>query len=139
VAPDSASTEEFLVADTDTGVDAGAGGTAGTGGAGGTGGAEGLRAVHLPVADKDFAYPAPRFDVEVQEVPDGDGSVEVVVTAHTLVRDLLLQADRLGPDATCDAGLRTLLPGERVRLRLDSAAETGADAVRAAVFCVEPA
>jgi beta-mannosidase len=66
-----------------------------------------------------------------------------VVTAHTLVRDLLLQPDRLGPDAVCDTGLRTLLPGESVRVRVDglTAAERAgldADAVRAALFCVEP-
>ncbi|MFF6997318.1 glycoside hydrolase family 2 protein [Streptomyces sp. NPDC008313] len=99
-----------------------------------------LRSVHFPVVDKEFAYPAPRYDVVV-ESPVGAraGNVEVVVTAHTLVRDLLLQADRLGPDAACDTGLRTLLPGEQVRLRVTGAAETGANAVRAALFCVEPA
>ncbi|MEU3554660.1 glycoside hydrolase family 2 protein [Streptomyces fragilis] len=124
LAPDPASADELLVADA---------------AAGGEAGAEILRAVHLPVPDKDFAYPAPRFDIAVEEAPDGGGNVEVVVTAHTLVRDLLLQADRLGPDAVCDTGLRTLLPGEHVRLRVDSAAGAGADAVRAALFCVEPA
>ncbi|MBD0420085.1 hypothetical protein H0H10_13045 [Streptomyces sp. TRM S81-3] len=62
-----------------------------------------------------------------------------MVTAHTLIRDLLLQADRLGPHAACDTGLRTLLPGESVRLGIRGAAETGATAVRAALFCVEPA
>nr|BFD82095.1 glycoside hydrolase family 2 protein [Streptomyces sp. Xyl84] len=115
LAPDAASAEEFLVAD-----------------------ADGLRALHFPVPDKDFRCPAPRFDVTVHDLGDS-GSVDVVVTAHTLVRDLLLQADRLGPDAACDTGLRTLLPGERVRLRLRGASETGANAVRAALFCGEPA
>ncbi|MEU4986394.1 glycoside hydrolase family 2 protein [Streptomyces sp. NPDC021969] len=99
-----------------------------------------LRGVHVPVADREFAYPAPRYDVAVESpVGAGTGNVEVVVTAHTLVRDLLLQADRLGPDAVCDTGLRTLLPGEQLRLRVTGAAETGANAVRAALFCVEPA
>ncbi|MFF8094055.1 glycoside hydrolase family 2 protein [Streptomyces sp. NPDC016675] len=99
-----------------------------------------LRALHVPVADKDFAYPVPRYDVAVESpVGGGTGSVEVVVTAHTLVRDLLLQADRLGPDAVCDTGLRTLLPGERARLRVVGAAEAGANAVRAALYCVAPA
>ncbi|MFE5396471.1 glycoside hydrolase family 2 protein [Streptomyces sp. NPDC056568] len=99
-----------------------------------------LRALHVPVPDKDFAYPVPRYDVAVESpVGGGTGSVEVVVTAHTLVRDLLLQADRLGPDAVCDTGLRTLLPGERARLRVVGAAEAGANAVRAALYCVAPA
>ncbi|MGW1591764.1 glycoside hydrolase family 2 protein [Streptomyces sp. NPDC002386] len=114
--PDARSAKEFLVAD-----------------------CEGLRTVYFPVTDKEFAYPEPGYDVVVESSAAGGGSVEVVVTAHTLVRDLLLQADRLGPEATCDTGLRTLLPGERIRLRVRGAAETGANAVRAALFCVEPA
>ncbi|MFH8976790.1 glycoside hydrolase family 2 protein [Streptomyces sp. NPDC017890] len=115
--PDERSGKEFLVADSD-----------------------GLRALHVPVPDKEFAYPVPRYDVAVESPVGGDASsVEVVVTAHTLVRDLLLQADRLGPDAVCDTGLRTLLPGERARLRVTGAAESGANAVRAALYCVEPA
>ncbi|MFB7652498.1 MULTISPECIES: glycoside hydrolase family 2 protein [unclassified Streptomyces] len=115
--PDELSGKEFLVADCDD-----------------------LRALHVPVPDKDFAYPTPHYDVAVQS-PAGSvtGSVEVVVKAHTLVRDLLLQADRLGPEAGCDSGLRTLLPGEQARLRVTSAAEVGANAVRAALYCVEPA
>jgi beta-mannosidase len=95
--------------------------------------------------DKEFAYPAPRYEVAVEQAPAGEedgaggGNVEVVVTARTLVRDLLLQADRLGPDAVCDTGLRTLLPGESLRLRVRHADRTDAEAVRAALFCVEPA
>ncbi|MDT0614559.1 hypothetical protein [Streptomyces lancefieldiae] len=62
-----------------------------------------------------------------------------MVTAHTLVRDLLPQADRLGPDTVCDTGLRTLLPGQQARLRVRGAAWTGANTVRAALSCGEPA
>ncbi|MEU9734606.1 glycoside hydrolase family 2 protein [Streptomyces sp. NPDC048002] len=115
--PDATSGKEFLVAD------------------------EGdLRALHFPVTDKDFAYPAPDYDVTVASVTGSDdGSLDVVVTARTLVRDLLLQPDRLGPAATCDTGPRTLLPGERLRLKVRGAEETGANAVRAALFSVGPA
>ncbi|MEU9635765.1 glycoside hydrolase family 2 protein [Streptomyces tendae] len=99
-----------------------------------------LRSVHFPVADRDFAYPVPHYDVSVESAMGAaTGNVEVVVTAHTLVRDLLLQADRLGPDAVCDIGLRTLLPGEQLRIKVTGATETGANAARAALFCVEPA
>ncbi|MFD7990272.1 glycoside hydrolase family 2 protein [Streptomyces mexicanus] len=165
--PDASSAKEFLVADarsdggarSDTDMRAGSGARsdadvrAGSGARPGTGsgiGGESLRSLYFPVPDKHFAYPAPHYDVTVRDLAgDGSGtgadrgSVEVVVTAHTLVRDLLLQPDRLGPDAVCDTGLRTLLPGESVRVRVDglTAAERAgldADAVRAALFCVEP-
>ncbi len=70
---------------------------------------EDLRAYWFPVRDKDFGYPAPRWDLAV--TADGD-TAEITVTARTLLRDLLLQADRLDPSATTDRGLTTLLPGE---------------------------
>ncbi|MEU0852939.1 glycoside hydrolase family 2 protein [Streptomyces flaveolus] len=115
--PAPLSTKEFLVADS-----------------------EDLRSVHFTVTDREFAYPVPHYDVAVESPTGaGTGNVEVVVTANTLVRDLVLQADRLGPDAVCDTGLRTLLPGEQLRLRVSGATDTGANAVRAALFCVEPA
>ncbi|MEV5610896.1 glycoside hydrolase family 2 protein [Streptomyces sp. NPDC052225] len=116
VRPTDGGTKEYLVAD-----------------------ADGLRALHLPVRDKEFAYPAPRFDIAVETVGRDQDTVDVVVSAHTLVRDLLLQADRLGPHATTDRGLITLLPGEQTRIRVHGAAGAGANAVRAALFCVEPA
>ena len=100
---------------------------------------EALRAVHFPVPDKAFAYQQPEFDVTVEPVADGRGAVDVVVTAHTLLRDLLLQADRIAPDAAADRGLVTLLAGEQTRIRVSGAGAVDADAARAALFCVEPA
>ncbi|MFF8913213.1 glycoside hydrolase family 2 protein [Streptomyces sp. NPDC015032] len=116
VVPATGSAEEYLAAD-----------------------ADGLRALHFAVRDREFAYPEPRFGIAVENVTGDRDSVDVVVTAQTLVRDLLLQADRIAPDACADRGLVTLLPGERARIRVRGAAGVGADAVRAAVFCVEPA
>ncbi|MFD8569039.1 glycoside hydrolase family 2 protein [Streptomyces sp. NPDC059639] len=101
--------------------------------------ADELRAVHFPVRDREFAYPRPRFDVAVERVDGSGDTLDVVVSAHTLVRDLLLQADRLSPHAHADRGLLTLLPGERTRIRLHGAPDAGTDAIRAALFCVEPA
>lgn len=66
--------------------------------------ADGLRAVHFPVADREIPYPQPEFDVSV--TPGA-----VTVTAHTLVRDLLLQADRLDPAARADRGWSRCCPG----------------------------
>ncbi|GAA2390335.1 hypothetical protein GCM10010404_54480 [Nonomuraea africana] len=41
---------------------------------------------------------------------------EVTVTAHALIRDLYLHADRLHPRAGTDTGLTTLLPGDRLSI-----------------------
>ncbi|MFJ4500276.1 glycoside hydrolase family 2 protein [Streptomyces sp. NPDC088864] len=107
------STTEFLVAD-----------------------AEGLRATWFPVPDKEFGYLEPSFDVTVEPARDGGGNVRVVVNAHTLVRDLLLQADRLGPGAAADRGLVTLLPGEQAVIGITGCGDVTADDVRSALFCV---
>ncbi|MFF8412963.1 glycoside hydrolase family 2 protein [Streptomyces omiyaensis] len=96
--------------------------------------ADGLRAVHLPVYEREFAHPAPAYDVRVE--PAGDGSSVVTVTARTLVRDLLLQADRLDPAASADRGLVTLLPGEEVRIAVSGWAGGAPEAVRSALFSV---
>ncbi|MEV6110686.1 glycoside hydrolase family 2 protein [Streptomyces sp. NPDC051940] len=97
-------------------------------------GAEPLRAWHFPVRDKDFAYPRPEYDVTLES--DGD-DVTVVVAARTLVRDLVLQADRLAPTAVADRGRVTLLPGERVRIGVRGWARPRAEDVRAALFSLE--
>ncbi|MFF8973023.1 glycoside hydrolase family 2 protein [Streptomyces sp. NPDC014995] len=94
--------------------------------------AEGLRAVYFPVPDREIAYPRPEFEVTV--VPGG-----VEVSARTLVRDLLLQADRLDPGARADRGLVTLLPGERVTIGVEGWQTPDAAAARAALYCQEPA
>ncbi|TXS75125.1 glycoside hydrolase family 2 protein [Streptomyces sp. sk2.1] len=111
--PRAHTAEEFLVAD-----------------------ADGLRALYFPVTDKDFSYVRPAFDIALEPVGGDGGKVDVVVNAHTLVRDLLLQADRLGPDARADRGLTTLLAGEQARIRLDGCDGVTEDDVRAALFCV---
>ncbi|MFE0460460.1 glycoside hydrolase family 2 protein [Kitasatospora sp. NPDC058965] len=100
--------------------------------------ADGLRATHFPVTDREFAYPRPEFEVAVEPVaPAAAGALDVLVTAGTLVRDLLLQPDRLAPTASAELGRVTLLPGEQVRIRVTGCPVpvTAADA-RAALFCV---
>lgn len=93
--------------------------------------ADGLRALHFPAPDRDIPYPRPEFDVAV-----APGSV--TVTAHTLVRDLLLQADRLDPQARADRGLVTLLPGEQVTIGVSGWKTPDPDAARSALYCLEP-
>ncbi|WP_299536257.1 glycoside hydrolase family 2 protein [uncultured Streptomyces sp.] len=99
--------------------------------------ADGLRALHFPVPDKQFSYVRPDYDVSLEPVAGDDGKVDVVVNARTLVRDLLLQADRLGPTARADRGLVTLLAGEQARIRVDGCGSVSTDDVRAALFCVD--
>ncbi|WP_405823259.1 glycoside hydrolase family 2 protein [Streptomyces sp. NBC_01390] len=114
--------KEFLVADFDADADAD---TEGIGGSG-------LRALHFPVPDREIPYPRPEFDVRV-----APGAV--TVTARTLVRDLLLQADRLDPGARADRGLVTLLPGEEVTIGVRGWETPDAETARSALYCVEPA
>ncbi|MEU5039452.1 glycoside hydrolase family 2 protein [Streptomyces griseorubiginosus] len=93
--------------------------------------ADGLRTFHFPSPDREIPYPRPEFDVTV-----APGAV--TVTARTLVRDLLLQADRLHPDARADRGLVTLLPGERVTIGVSGWETPDAEAARSALYCMEP-
>ena len=95
--------------------------------------ADGLRAVHFAVPDHAFAYPAAEMTTRV--TPEAGGA-RVTVTAHTLVRDLLLQADRLHPDARTDRGLVTLLPGETAEFTVTGWRGDGPAALRAALRCV---
>jgi beta-mannosidase len=92
---------------------------------------DGLRAVHFPVPDREVPYPRPRFEVAL--APGG-----ITVTARTLVRDLLLQADRLEPGARADKGLVTLLPGEEVTIGVRGWKTPDAKTARSALYCVEP-
>ncbi|MGW6207619.1 hypothetical protein ACWF9B_28780 [Streptomyces sp. NPDC055089] len=86
---------------------------------------------------KDFAYPRPEYDVTVEAVAGKSDTVDVVVSAHTLLRDLLLQADRLDPHAAAGQGLRTLLPGEQARFRVTGCGSVDAKRARAALFCAD--
>lgn len=58
---------------------------------------------------KDSAFVGAPPRLEAAEVDDG---LRVTVTATTLLRDFLIQPDRIHPAATCDRGFLTLLPGE---------------------------
>lgn len=93
--------------------------------------ADGLRALYFPVVDREIPWPEPKFEVSV-----APGAV--TVTASTLVRDLLLQADRLGPEVRADQGLSTLLPGESVTIGVAGWDVPDAVAARAALYCQEP-
>jgi beta-mannosidase len=63
------------------------------------------------------------------EVVATDTGLRVTVTAESFVADLLLAADRLHPDAVCDAGLVHLLPGETVSMDVVGPVEALRDVV----------
>jgi beta-mannosidase len=85
---------------------------------------DGCRALWFFAEDKDLAYPVAAFDTDVAV----DGStVEVTVTARSLLRDLVLQADRLDPSAEVDRALVTLLPGESATFRVTAAGPLSPD------------
>jgi beta-mannosidase len=60
----------------------------------------------------------PQAGVRLNEQAPGT----IVVEAETVVRDLTFLVDKLHPDARIDAGLLTLLPGEKTTIHLTGAA-----------------
>ncbi|GAA2511629.1 glycoside hydrolase family 2 protein [Winogradskya humida] len=73
------------------------------------------RALWFGVPDKDFPYPDAGLTVTAEPVP---GGLDVHVRAAGLARDVLLQADRIHPEAVADRGFLTLLPGETTTIRV---------------------
>jgi beta-mannosidase len=69
--------------------------------------------------DRDIAYPPPSYDTSVRPVA---GGYLVTIDARVLLRDLALFVDRLDPAGTVDDQLVTLLPGDSVTFRVDTAA-----------------
>ncbi len=79
--------------------------------------------------DRDLEYPSPGYDVAVE-------GEQVTITAHTLLRDVVLQVDRLAPDATVDDGMFTLLPGETRTVTVRGVDGLDAAAVRRVLWVV---
>ncbi|MCG5217862.1 glycosyl hydrolase 2 galactose-binding domain-containing protein [Streptosporangium soli] len=82
--------------------------------------------------DRDTDFEAARFEAVTAQA--GAGEVALTVTAGSLVRDIVVQADRVDPDALVDDQVVTLLPGEvhtfRIRTRTAAADPRWAEAVR---------
>ncbi|WIB60698.1 glycoside hydrolase family 2 protein [Curtobacterium sp. MCLR17_007] len=80
------------------------------------------RAVWTPGPDQDMRWEPAHYRASFTPAADGDG-LDLVVEAESLVRDLLLQPDRVQPAGVVDRGFMTLLPGERVAYRLHGVSE----------------
>jgi beta-mannosidase len=77
------------------------------------------RSVWFDVEDHAFEHPVDLPSTRVTRVDDG---YEVTVTTDVLLRDVVVQADRVAPDAEADAALLTLLPGESEVIRIRTSA-----------------
>ncbi|MEE2896692.1 MAG: glycoside hydrolase family 2 protein [Planctomycetota bacterium] len=75
--------------------------------------ADGLRAFWFYGKDAWISMPSPSLEIDV--TPDGRG---IEIHSASLVRDLHIDASRISPDASVDANLLTLLPGDRCRVGL---------------------
>jgi beta-mannosidase len=84
------------------------------------------RALWFFAEDVELAYPAPEYTASVEVV---DGEYRVTVVAGTLLRDLVLYADRLDPAAEVDDALVTLLPGESTVFTVRAAGRLDPDAL----------
>lgn len=88
------------------------------------------RAVWTPAPDKDMRWEPARYRTSF--TPVGDDGLQLVVEAEGLVRDLLVQPDRVAATGTVDRGFMTLLPGETVSFRLRGVTEADVPALREA-------
>ncbi|SDQ26771.1 beta-mannosidase [Curtobacterium sp. UNCCL20] len=88
------------------------------------------RAVWTPAPDKDMRWEPARYRTTF--TPIGDDGLALVVEAEGLVRDLLVQPDRVAPGGTVDRGFMTMLPGEAVSFRLRGVTEADVPALREA-------
>lgn len=78
----------------------------------------GLRALWYATEPRDSAFVGAQPRIETEQI---DGGLHVAVTATTLLRDFLIQPDRLHPAARIDRGFVTLLPGETATFRVTCA------------------
>ena len=76
---------------------------------------DGRRALWYAAEPRECGFAGHHPDITVRRVRHG---LEITVTATTLLRDFLVQPDRIHPAATADAGFLTLLPGESATVRV---------------------
>jgi beta-mannosidase len=80
--------------------------------------------------DNEIAWPVASYDVAVDASRDASGSsTKVTVTAHTFLRSVTLQPDRLDPSAEADAAGIGLLPGETFTFTVRSEHPLDSDAI----------
>jgi len=83
--------------------------------------AGGVRALHFFAEDRDIAYRADGLTARAER--RSDGAVVLELSATTVVRDIVIAADRVHPDAEAADALVTLLPGETARVLIGGVPE----------------
>ncbi|WP_116244834.1 glycoside hydrolase family 2 protein [Nocardiopsis sp. FIRDI 009] len=86
----------------------------------------GERAWWFFARDRDLDYEKPEFDARTRV--DG-GDLRVWIRARALLRDLVVETDRLDPSAAADSAPVTLLPGEEHTFVITGGARLDPDAV----------
>jgi len=89
---------------------------------------DGLRAHWWFAEDRDAALGPAELSTSVSAV---EGGYRVEVTAGSLVKDLVLLADKVSPDAEVDVQLVTLLPGEGTAFTVTTSASLDPEALTA--------
>lgn len=74
---------------------------------------DGVRALWFFAEYRDQTLDEDRFTADLERQGD---ALRLRITAHALLRDVTVLADKLDPDATVDRALVTLLPGETAEL-----------------------
>ena len=89
---------------------------------------DGARAHWYALEPKGTAFAGTAPDLVVAPMR---GGLAITVTARTLLRDVLVQADRIHPAATADRGFLTVLPGESATVTVRCPELLAPDAVEA--------
>lgn len=84
------------------------------------------RATWTPAPDHAMRWRPAEYRATLR--PDATGAT-LLVEATTLIRDLLVQPDRVTPDGRVNRGFMTLLPGEVVDFRVDGVGPEHAEAL----------
>jgi beta-mannosidase len=71
---------------------------------------EDLQATWFFASDRDLAYPAPKFESTLESSTFGEH--RLTIRAHVLLREIVINIDRLDPSATISDNVVTILPGK---------------------------
>jgi beta-mannosidase len=77
-----------------------------------------LQATWFPASDRDLAYPVPKFESTLES---SAGEHRLTIHSSVLLRDIVINIDRIDPSATISDNVVTILPGESFTFIIRSA------------------